>query len=146
MEKIMPIKTTALALALSLCLAASAAAQGSGPDAVGDALIPPDVIMSHQDDLGLSDQQKTAIQGDVQRAQVRFVQLQWRLSSAVEKLATLLKQPHIDESKAMAQLDNELAIEHDVKQTQLLLMIAVKNELTPEQQTKAFRLKHDAGH
>jgi Spy/CpxP family protein refolding chaperone len=146
MERIMPIKTTALALALSLCMAASAAAEGNGPDPVGDALIPPDVIMSHQDDLGLSDEQKAAIQADVQRAQMRFVQLQFRLSNAVEKLGTLLKQSHIDETKAMAQLNNELSVEHEVKQTQLLLMIQVKNELTAEQQAKAFRLKHDAGH
>jgi len=139
-------RIVAVALALELC--AVRAALGDAPpggDPVGNALIPPDVVMAHQQDLGLSDQQRAAIQADMQHAQQRFIQAQWQLAAAMEKLAAILRQPRIDESKAIGQLDLELGLEREIKQTQLLLMIQVKNELTPEQQAKAFALKHAGG-
>ena len=118
-----------------------ARADTPGNDPIGAAMIPPDVVMAHQQELGLSDAQKTAIQNDMQQAQSRFTSLQWQLSAAVEHLATSLKQPRVNENDALAQLDREQAIEREIKRTQLQLMIRVKNELTPEQQNKAFALK-----
>ncbi|MGA3038175.1 MAG: hypothetical protein ABSE64_11910 [Vulcanimicrobiaceae bacterium] len=131
-----------LAILAALLFAAAGVAQADTPDPIGAAMIPPDVVMAHQQQLGLSDAQKTAIQGDMQQAQARFTGLQWQLSAAVERLATILKQAHVNENDALAQLDREQALERDIKRTQLQLMIRVKNELTPDQQTRAFALKH----
>jgi Spy/CpxP family protein refolding chaperone len=125
-------------LALWLCAANAARAQVTpGPDPIGAALIPPDVVMAHQQELDLSDAQRNAIQTDAQNAQQRFMSTQWQLAAASEKLAEMLKQTRIDQPKALAQLDAVLDLEREIKHTQLTLMIEVKNELTPQQQATA---------
>ena len=124
-----------------LFVALTGIARADNPDPIGAVMIPPDIVMSHQQELGLNDTQKTAIQNDMQQAQARFTSLQWQLSAAVERLVTVLKQPRVNESDALAQLDKEQALEREIKHTQLQLMIRVKNELTPDQQNKAFALK-----
>jgi len=134
-------KTILIALAAWLSAAGIAVADGSGgQDPVGQALIPPDVVMSHQDALKLSDAQKKAIIDDVQSAQARFTKAQWQLSAATEKLASILQQNRVDQSKALAQLDAVLDLERQIKRTQFTLMIQVKNELTAEQQATAQHL------
>jgi Spy/CpxP family protein refolding chaperone len=128
---------------LMLCalwaLAASPARGQSAPggDPVAAALIPPDVVMAHQEALGLSDAQRKAIQTDAQSAQQRFTTLQWQLSAAMEKLVTLLSATHVDQDRALTALDAVLAQERELKHTQMTLMIQIKNELTADQQTRA---------
>jgi Spy/CpxP family protein refolding chaperone len=132
-----------IAITLGLALAAPAGAAPS-PDPIADALIPPEIVMSHQQELGISDAQRTTLQTDMQEAQSRFTSLQWQLSAAVERLRAILAQAHVDENAALAQLDREQAIERDIKRTQLQLMIRIKNVLSPEQQAKAFAIKRAA--
>jgi len=127
-------------LALSIAACPAAYAQTPSPDPVAAALISPDVVMTHQDALGLSDAQRRAIQSDMQSAQQRFTQFQWQLAAATEKMVSLLKQGHVDQSKALAALDGVLKLEREVKRTQLTLMIEIKNELTADQQERARRL------
>jgi Spy/CpxP family protein refolding chaperone len=134
-------KILALAALVWMLAAGAACAQGpGGADPMAEALIPPDVIMEHQQALGLSDAQRKAIEADAQNAQQRFTQLQWRLAAATEKLADMLKQNHVDQAKAIAQLDAVLDVEREIKHTQLGLMIQVKNELSPDQQAMAHKL------
>jgi Spy/CpxP family protein refolding chaperone len=109
----------------------------SGSDPIAAALISPDVIMTHQDALGLTDTQRKAIQSDALSAQDKFASLQWQLSGATEKLATLLGATHVEQDRAIAALDAVLALERQLKHTQLTLMIELKNELTPDQQMRA---------
>jgi hypothetical protein len=54
--------------------------------------------------------------------------LQWQLAAASEKLVGLLKQSQVDQGNALAALDAVLALEREVKHTQLTLMIQIKNE------------------
>jgi Spy/CpxP family protein refolding chaperone len=125
-------------LSLWLCLASAAGAEPTtGRDPIAEALISPDIVMSHQQALRLNEAQRNAIEADVQAAQQRFTRLQWQLAAASEKLVGLVKQSHVDQAKALSALDAELDLEREIKHTQLTLMIQVKNELTPEQQTMA---------
>jgi Spy/CpxP family protein refolding chaperone len=133
-------------IALWLCTASAQAQEPQGSDPIGAAVIPPDVVMSHQQELGLTDAQRNAIELDAQNAQQRFIPLQWQLSAATEKLAGLLGQTHVDESKALAQLNAVLDIERRIKRTQITLMIEVKNELTPDQQATAHRIAAASRH
>jgi Spy/CpxP family protein refolding chaperone len=129
-------------VALMLCATSAVFAQPpASPDPVGDALIPPEIVMAHQQALNLSDAQRNAIQNDAQSAQEHFMSEQWKLAAASEKLVALLKQTHVDQSKALAQLDAVLGLEREIKHTQLTLMIEVKNELTAEQQALARQFK-----
>ncbi len=133
-------KIVVTVLALWFCVAGTAHAQSpQARDPVAEALVPPDVVMAHQQALGLSDAQRTAIQTYTQGAQQRFMQLQWKLAAASEKLIGLLKQNHVDQPKALAAFDAVLDLEREVKHTQITLMIQVKNELTTEQQGMARR-------
>lgn len=113
------------------------AQEAQGADPVAQALIAPEVVMAHQDALGLSDAQRKAIQDDVQGAQQRFTHTQWQLAAASEKLVSILKQSRVDQGQALAALDAVLNLERDVKHTQLTLMIQIKNELTASQQERA---------
>ena len=107
------------------------------PDPLRDALTPPDVALKHAQALGLSDGQMRTIQTDAVDAQSKFVRVQWQLKEASDKLLSLLKESRIDQSRALAQLDNVLHLEREVKRIQLGLMIAVKNTLTAQQQAAA---------
>jgi Spy/CpxP family protein refolding chaperone len=136
----MPRKFGIAVLALFFAASLSAAAQTPPPDPVRDALIPPDVVMSHQQELGLSDAQRIEIQSDVLAAQAQFMRSQLRLKAATEKLVGILRQTHVDQDKALAQMDAVLAVEREVKHAQLTLMVRIKNELTPQQQAAAHGL------
>jgi hypothetical protein len=124
--------------ALWVCSGAPALGQSApGNDPVAAALISPEVVMAHQEALGLSDAQRRAIQADAQSAQQRFTTLQWQLSAATEKLVTSLDATHVEQERAIAALDAVLALERELKHTQLTLMIQIKNQLTADQQTRA---------
>jgi Spy/CpxP family protein refolding chaperone len=119
----------------ALWIGASAACYAqAAPDPIRDALPPPDVVMAHQDALGLSDTQKKAIMADVMAAQQRFIPAQQKLEDATKALLDIVRQTRVDAAKAQAQLDTVLACEREIKHLQLGLMVQVKNELTAQQQ------------
>jgi|SRR5271165_4824888 len=128
-------------LALSLAVSMRANAQTPPPDPIRDALLPPDFVMDHQQELGLSDAQRKAILADVQAAQEHFLRSQRQIEAATSKLVDILRQSRIDQAKALAQMDAVLDLEREIKHAQLTLMIQVKNELTPEQQATARKLE-----
>jgi Spy/CpxP family protein refolding chaperone len=127
-------------LTLVFATSMSATAQTASPDPIRDALIPPEVVMSHQQELGLSNAQRAAIESDVLIAQGHFVRWQSELSAATGKLVDILRESRIDQTKALAQMDAVLDLERQVKHAQLTLMVQIKNELTPQQQATAHDL------
>ncbi len=106
-----------------------------------DALIPPDVVMAHQNELGLTDAQRQVLRQAVQESQGRFGDLQWRLSAETERLGLLLREPVIDERQVLEQVDRVLALERDAKRTKLAVLVRIRNTLTPEQQARAAALR-----
>jgi Spy/CpxP family protein refolding chaperone len=126
-------------LVLALVLSASATAAAEEPPPPG--LYSPGVIMNHQQELALTDGQRAAIVKEVQATQSRVLEIQWQMSGAMEALAQQLKAPRVDEAKALAGADKVLGFEREVKRTQLLLLIRLKNILTEPQQTRAKDLQ-----
>jgi len=131
-------------LILSLLLFGQLTAQQPPDDPMRDVLFPPEVIMQHQQAVGLSDKQKNTLKTEVRQAQTKFTELQWTLQDEVERLVALLKQPKVDEKQAAAELDKVLAAEREIKRTQLMLLIRIKNNLTPPQQTQLRELVEKA--
>ncbi len=43
-------------------------------DPLGEPLFPPDLVMQHQQAIGLSEDQKTFIKAEIQKAQARFTE------------------------------------------------------------------------
>ena len=114
-------------------------------DPIGDNFIPPELIMQHQQEIGLSPDQKSFINAELQKAQTKFSELQWQLASAVETMASLVKQERIDEAQTLAQLDKILDLEREIKRTHIALVIRIKNRLSAEQQTRLQEMKHKSG-
>ncbi len=130
-------------VAASLTVAPVARGQQSG-DPVGDNLFAPELVMQHQQELGLTDDQRSAIIAEISRAQPKATELQWQLQREVQALAALLKVDPIDEVKMLAQLDRVLAAEREIKRVQLALLVRIKNRLTPEQRTRLQTIRSSA--
>src|SRR5271170_591230 len=59
-------------------------------DPIGGKLYPPELIMSHQGELGIDERQRDAILKEIERAQAQFPRLQWQVQAAAEQLSSLL--------------------------------------------------------
>jgi Spy/CpxP family protein refolding chaperone len=97
-------------------------------------LFPPQLIMRHQSEIGLTDAQRQAITKEMTAAQSEVVELRWKLEEKTAALAKLLAAEKVDETAALAKADELLAVEERLKRVRLALMIRVKNQLTPAQQ------------
>ena len=118
-------------------------------DPFGDTMFPPELIMGHTRDLGLTDEQKTYMRGEIQKTTSRFNELQWQLQDAMEALHSTMKANPVNEQLALGQLDKVLDTEREIKRLHFGLAINLKNKLTPEQQTKLqemMRMRHGPGH
>lgn len=116
----------------------------ASPDPLSDLLFSPDLIMSRQNAIGLSDAQKTYLHAEMLKAQARFTEMQWQLQDAMEGLVGLLKQPKADEAQVAVQLDKVLASEREIKRSQISLLVRIKNNLTVEQQHRLQTLRSEA--
>lgn len=105
-------------------------------DPFGDAMFPPEMVMQHQRELGLTDEQKTFMRGEINRTTTRFNELQWQLQDAMEALHETMKANSVNEQLALSQLDKVLDGEREVKRAHMELAIRIKNKLTPAQQAK----------
>ena len=109
-------------------------------DPLGDVMFPPELIMGHTRDLGITDEQKSFMRAETQKSTARFNELQWQVQDAMEALHALMKANPVNEQQALAQLDKVLDTEREIKRLHFGLAIALKNKLTPEQQTKLHEM------
>jgi Spy/CpxP family protein refolding chaperone len=116
---------------------------GQPPDPIAQNLFPPELVMQHRQELGLTDEQRAAIKDEAIKASTRFSEIQWQMQDEMETMVNLMKGATVDEQKVLAQLDKILNIEREVKRTQLALAIRIKNKLTPEQQERLRELQRN---
>ena len=114
-------------------------------DPLGEAMFPPDMIMQHTRELGLTDEQKTFMRAEIQKTTTRFNELQWQLQDAMEALHDVMKSDSVNEQQALAQLDKVLDAEREIKRLHIGMAIRIKNQLTPEQQAKLHAMHHMMG-
>ena len=136
------MKSTVLCLCALLLLAGGARAQQPDQDPIGQSFFAPELVIQHQEAIGLNDEQKTYLKTEIRQAQLKFTELQWKLQDEMEKLVSQVKQPHVDEPVALAQLDKVLAMEREIKRAQITLLVHIKNGLTPEQQAKLLEIRN----
>ena len=137
------MKLAILALATLMLSASTAlrAQQPGGQDPIGANLFPPELVMQHQQEIGLTDEQRSYITGEIQQAQKRATDLQWQLQREVETMAELLQHDTVDETRTMAQLDRVLAAEREIKRIQLTLVVRIRNRLTSDQRARLTALR-----
>lgn len=134
-------RLTAALVGVALLLTGSSLRAQQPGDPIGDHLFPPELVMQHQRAIGLSEDQKSYIMGEIQKAQTRFTESQWRLQGEVETMAALVQQDRVDELRILAQLDRILNFEREIKRTHMTLMIRIRNRLTLEQRAKLQEIK-----
>jgi|SRR5215475_6552993 len=115
--------------------------QHPGSDPLEAILFPPGLVMEHQQELGLTEEQKTFFKTELRQAGGRFMELQWQLQDEMEKMVELVKQDRVDESQTLAQLDKILNLEREVKRLQIALQVKFKNALSSEQQAKMREIR-----
>src|SRR5260370_4317375 len=136
------MKTGVLCLCAAFLLAAGAAcAQQPDQDPIGQSFFAPELVIQHQEAIGLSAEQKDYFKSEIRQAQLKFTELQWKLQDEMEKLVTLARQPHVDEQQALAQLEKVLAAGRGIKREQWTLLVRIKNKLTPEQQGQLLEMR-----
>ena len=137
-------------LRLSLCAAlavfaiTAAAQQPTAPqpqppqpdDPLARVLFPPELVMQHQQDIALRAEQRAVITKAIQDFQTKVVDLQWRMQDQAQRLAALLEKPTVDQAAALAQVDEVLGVEREVKRAHITLLIQIKNTLSAEQEAK----------
>jgi Spy/CpxP family protein refolding chaperone len=105
----------------------------------------PELIMQHQNAIGLTADQRTAIRAEMQRMMAEFTDLQWQESAETEAWETLVRQARPDEQKVLAQLDKLLNIENQIKRLHTGMLVRIKNLLTSEQQAQLQELTRGSG-
>jgi len=128
-----------LASAFALLAVTGAAAQQppqAPDDPLARVLFPPELVMRHQQDIGLRPEQRAAITKAIQDFQSKVVDLQWRMQEQSQRLVTLLEKPAVDQAVALAQVDEVFGVEREVKRAHISLLITIKNTLSAEQQAK----------
>lgn len=146
------------AIALA-CVAATAAWAGSDPMGPGGPggpagprfgpppflrhLYPPRLVMRNADAITLTAAQRQAIGQAIAETRSELADLERKREAAANALGTLVAEPRVDEGAALARAGELMETEQAIKRTHLRLLIRVKNQLTPEQQTKLDGLKAD---
>jgi Spy/CpxP family protein refolding chaperone len=113
------------------------------PDPLAHLMFPPDMIMAHMRELGLTDEQKTYMRGEIQKTTASFQELQWKLQDQMDLLHETMKSTSVNEQQALAQLDKVLEIEREIKRLHIGLAVRLKNRLTPEQQNQLHQMRMD---
>ena len=142
-----------LVIGTLLTVAFASAQQSSHPpqpmpdhDPLAQFIFPPELVMQHQREIGLTNEQKTFLRGEIQRVTLRFTELQWQLQDAMEGLASVMKESSVNEQQALSQLDKILDTEREIKHLHIGLAIRIKNKLTPEQQSRLQGMKRMGPH
>jgi Spy/CpxP family protein refolding chaperone len=128
-----------------LCIRPIAAEPAPSDDPLARFLFTPDRVLGHAQEIGLDETQRKSLRAELQKAQSRFLDLQLDMQGESEKLAQLLQEKPVDETKVLAQADRLMSLERDTKKTQLSLLVRIKNLLTSAQQTKLGELQRAEG-
>ena len=128
-----------------ICFAGLCWGQAPAPaadDPLAQTLFAPELVMKFRQEINLDDNQSRTIKETIQKAQTKFLDLQWEMESEQQKLVQLLRAQPIDEGAALSQVDRLLNQEREVKKAQLSLLIRIKNLLSNSQQAKLNELRH----
>ncbi len=113
-------------------------------DPIAQNLFPPELVMKYHQEINLNDSQSKAIKDAIQKAQAKFIDMQWDAQAETEKLVILLKAHPVDENAVLAQVDKVLDREREIKRAQISLLVRIKNLLSDAQQTKLMELRRQS--
>ena len=106
-------------------------------------LFPPRQVMRYADEIGLTSTQREQIKAIVKKAHSDSVDLKFKLAEEVAELEKMLAKDTIDATRATAQADSVMELERQIKRRHLLMLIEIKNLLSPAQKQKLTDLVTD---
>ena len=112
-------------------------------DPMMEHFFPPELVMRQHEDLGLKEEQQTALKEEMDKIMPQFKEIQEKLQAEMEKLTPLIKAEHVDEAAVLAQSDKITVLENEIKRLRLVSLIKIKNLLTAEQQAKLQEKKKE---
>ncbi len=72
------------------------------------------------------DYSKSSSSTDIWSGWPRLTELQWRLQSGTETKVPLVREDRVDEQKTLAELDNIVSLEREIKRDHLSLLIRIR--------------------
>jgi Spy/CpxP family protein refolding chaperone len=118
----------------------------AGEDPLARFFFPPDLVLQHALEMKLQQAQRTTIVNAVKEAQGELFDLQLQMAERSQELMNVLEggrliivdgrvasPERLDEAAVLAQVDQVLAVEREMKRRQMQLLIKIRNALTPEQ-------------
>lgn len=111
-------------------------------DAFAQALFDPQLVLRHAQTIGLTAAQRRTILDALKATQTELGPLQAEMTEPALDLVELLNQSKVDEAKVVSKIGQVLTIENEVKKKQALLLVRIKNALTPEQQARLRELRN----
>ena len=103
------------------------------PDVFKGKLFPPNVILEHQAELGLSKEQFTEVRKTVVELQGNVAEHEWDVREAYQNIMAELDRSPIDEDKVLEHVGAALRAENEVKKLQVAMLVKLRNLLTEEQ-------------
>ena len=131
-----PLQLLLFAIFLTLTTMAQADVMGGKKakrEALNMGLYPPDMIMRHQQRLGITEAQRSDITREVKTFQSAVTELQWNMQSEQQKLRESFAGYTIDADESLAQAEKVLALENRFKLAHFRMLIAIKNTLSEDQ-------------
>jgi len=122
----------------------SAQGKPGQPDAFAEAVFDPQLVLKNAQVIGLTPAQRKTILDEIKAAQIALAPLQADMTEPAMELVEMLGQARVDEARVLRLTDQVLRIENEVKKRQTMLLVRIKNALTPEQQTKLRELRKTA--
>lgn len=110
-------------------------------DVIARHFFPPEMIMAHQRDIGLGEDQREAIQAAVDEAHAAVHDLKWDLQPETQALADLVAADSLDEAAILAQAERVMDLEKRIKLIHMSLVIRIKNLLTADQRATLSDLR-----
>ncbi|MCD9015587.1 Spy/CpxP family protein refolding chaperone [Parachryseolinea silvisoli] len=108
----------------------------SAQDIFQQKLYAPELVLKYREEAGLSNDQVEKIKTLYNSELTVYNNKKWDLDAAMVKLEQMISVPAVDTKATNAQLEKCLTLETDIKKMKLSMLIAIKNLLTPAQQTK----------
>ena len=148
--------SSAVALVIFLCLGAQVPGQGKNSqdldqmkvqrttphhlDPMKRTLVEPVMALYYAEEIGLTEEQRGAIERQLKEAKAKFGLLERKLEAENQLLFRLVENPASSEQKVVAQMDRVLAVERDIKVTNLLSSWRVRRLLSVAQRERLMSM------
>ncbi len=122
---------------------AAPVAQQENPEAdpIFRRVFPPELVMAHAAEIGLTGDQRERIIAEVTRLQAEASTIGPRGEQARAQMVAALSAERVDEARVLDALEGVLSIEREIKRLHIATLVRIRNTLTPAQRSRLNALR-----